>query len=160
MGWRGCWLLCCRVFPSLTQKTEQNKTLLRAFVEAVNAQAWERLDTLVAPDFIRHSSAAGSQAVRSRDDLKAFLQGEFETFPDAHESVEDLVAEGDKVAARHRFRGTQTGPMGPYPPTGRTMTADYLAIYRIEDGRIAEAWVEWDNRSGLAQLGHCQGGPP
>jgi hypothetical protein len=44
--------------------------------------------------------------------------------------------------------------MGPYPPTEKVMTADYLAIYRVEDGQIAEAWAEWDNLSGLVQLGH------
>jgi predicted ester cyclase len=86
--------------------------------------------------------------------LKAFLRGELETFPDAHESLEDLVAEGDRVAARHRFRGTQRGALGPYPPSGRRLEATYLAIYRVEDGRIAEAWAEWDNLAGLAQLGH------
>lgn len=135
-----------------------NKTIVRAFVEAVNAQDWHRMDALVAPGFIRHSHAAGPPAVRSRDALKAFLQQEVETFPDANETLEDLVAEGDRVAARHRFRGTQQGAMGPYPPTGKVMTAAYLAIYRVEDGQIAEAWVEWDNLSGLAQLGHYQ--PP
>ena len=44
--------------------------------------------------------------------------------------------------------------MGPYAPSGRVMTADYLAIYRLVGGRIAEAWVEWDNLAGLVQLGH------
>jgi predicted ester cyclase len=44
--------------------------------------------------------------------------------------------------------------MGPYPPSGKLMTADYLAIYRVTDGLIVEAWAEWDNLTGLAQLGH------
>ena len=135
-------------------QTEQNKAVVRAFVEAINAQDWCRLDELVAPHFVRHSHAAGEPGVRSRDELKAFLSGEFATFPDAHESLEDLLAEGDRVAARHHFRGTQRGPLGPYPPTGRTMEADYIAIYRVEEGRIAEAWAEWDNLAGLTQLGH------
>jgi hypothetical protein len=54
-------------------------------------------------------------------------------------------------AVRHRFRGTQTGPIGPYPASGKVLSAAYLAIYRLADGRIAEAWVEWDNLSGPAQ---------
>ena len=83
-----------------------------------------------------------------------FLKSEYVTFPDATEVLEDLVAEGDKVAARHRFRGTQLGPLGTYPASGRVLEATYLAIYRIEDGRIAEAWAEWDNLAGLRQLGH------
>ncbi len=131
-----------------------NKEIIEAFVEAVNGQDWLRLDSLVAPGFVRHSHAAGPPGVRSRDDLVAFLRSEFDTFPDAHERIEDLVAEGDRVAARHRFRGTQRGPMGRYPPKGRVMEAEYLAIYRIEEGRIAESWAEWDTASGLVQLGH------
>jgi predicted ester cyclase len=46
--------------------------------------------------------------------------------------------------------------MGAHPPTGRVLAATYLAIYRIEGGRIAEAWVEWDNLHGLRQLGHVR----
>ena len=135
-------------------EVERNKAVVRAFVAAVNAQDWSRVAELVAPDFARHSHAGGSPGVHSRADLHRFLRGEFETFPDASEEVADLVAEGDRVAVRHSFRGTQTGPMGPHPPSGRVMAADYLAIYRLAHGTIAEAWVEWDNLSGLVQLGH------
>lgn len=46
---------------------------------------------------------------------------------------------GDRIAVRHTFRGTQTGPMGHYPASGKEMCADYLAIYRLADGKIAEA---------------------
>jgi predicted ester cyclase len=79
---------------------------------------------------------------------------EFATFPDAHETLLDLVAEDHKVAARHQFRGTQLGLMGPYPASGRVLNATYLAIYRVENERIVEAWAEWDNLAGLKQLGH------
>ncbi len=83
-----------------------------------------------------------------------FLQAEFNTFPDAEETLMDLIAEEDKVAARHEFRGTQLGPMGPLPASGKVLQATYLAIYRIDNGRICEVWAEWDNLSGLKQLGH------
>ena len=91
--------------------------------------------------------------MRSAEQLVAFLQGEYATFPDARESLLDLVAEHDKVAARHRFRGTQLGPLGSFPPSGKVLDATYLAIYRIDEQRIAEAWAEWDNLAGLRQLG-------
>ena len=83
------------------------------------------------------------------------MRAEFATFPDATETLLDLVAEGDKVAARHRFRGTQLGPMGPFPPSGKVLDANYIVIYRIENSRIAEAWAEWDNLAGLRQLDHA-----
>lgn len=132
---------------------DRNKAVVRSFVEAVNVQDWDRLDDLVAPGFVRHSAAAGHPGVRSLADLKKFLHAELTTFPDAQETLEGLVAEDDMVAARHRFRGTHRGPLGGHAATGRTMDVDYLAIYRLADGVIVEAWAEWDNLAGLSQLG-------
>lgn len=133
---------------------EDSKSIVRAFVEAINSKDWARLRSLVSPEFKRHSVAAGEPCVRSAEELTAFLVAEYATFPDAHETLLDLLAEGKKVAARHLFRGTQLGPMGQFPPSGKVLEATYLAIYRIESGRIAEAWAEWDNLAGLKQLGH------
>jgi steroid delta-isomerase-like uncharacterized protein len=137
---------------------ERNRTTVRAFVAAVNAQAWERIDAVVAPDVVRHSRAAGSAQVRSREELKAFLRDELTTFPDAHEEIRDLIAEGDKVAVRHGFSGTQRGPLGSYPPSDKRLESEYLAIYRLAGGKIVEIWAEWDNLSSLIQLGHIE--PP
>lgn len=133
---------------------ESNKKLIESFVLAINTSDWDSLRRIVAPNFIRHSYAAGEPGVGSCEDLIEFLQSEAQSFPDGREELLDLVAEENKVAARHRFSGTQTGFLGPFPPTSKKMLAEYLAIYRIEDGRIAEAWAEWDNQSGLTQLGH------
>jgi steroid delta-isomerase-like uncharacterized protein len=140
----------------MTSETERNKHLVREFVCAINARDWDGLERTIATDFVRHSSAAPS--VGSREELKEYLRRECEVFPDARESIEDILAEGDKVACRHRFRGTQVGAMGAFPASGRVLTADYLAIYRVYGGLIVEAWAEWDNLSGLAQLGHYKPG--
>lgn len=83
-----------------------------------------------------------------------FLRREYETFPDAQEAILDIFAEGEKVAVRHHFRGTQHGAMGSYRPTGKAMNAEYITIYRVRNGQILEAWAEWDNLAGLRQLGH------
>jgi len=58
------------------------------------------------------------------------------------------------MAVRHRFRGTQRGALGPYPPTGKVMDVEYIAIYVVRGNQIVEAWAEWDNLAGLKQLGH------
>ena len=137
-------------------QAEQNKAVVRAFIDAVNAQAWERLDDLVAVDVIRHGPASGQGPLRSRVELKAFLRREAATFPDAHEAVHFLVAEGDKVAALLGFRGAQRGALGPFPASGRTLTADFIAIFRVAGGRITEVWVAWDSWGALIQLGHVQ----
>ncbi|HLV02906.1 MAG TPA: ester cyclase, partial [Acidobacteriota bacterium] len=96
--------------------------------------------------------------IRSRDELIRFLRDEFMTFPDGQETLLDLFADGDRVAARHRFAGTQKGPLGSLPPSNKTLSAEYLAVYRLESGRIVEAWVEWDNLNSLKQLGHIPPG--
>lgn len=134
--------------------TEQNKRIIRAMIAAVNAQRWDELDELVSESVVRHSQNADAPPVRSRSALKAFLRGEAQTFPDAEETVLFLVAEDDKVAARLRFRGTQKGPLGPFPASERTLVADFTCMYRLEGGRVAEIWVEWDTLGALIQLGH------
>jgi steroid delta-isomerase-like uncharacterized protein len=130
------------------------KQTILAFVDAIKGQDWAWLDALVAPDFVRHSIAAGEPAVRSRADLVGFLRREYETFPDAREAILDIFAEDEKVAVRRHFRGTQHGAMGSYLPTGKTLNAEYITIYRVRNGQILEAWAEWDNLAGLRQLGH------
>jgi steroid delta-isomerase-like uncharacterized protein len=137
---------------------ESNKAVLKAFVEAINARDWPKVESLVAPDVIRHGSTPNTQRGRGRESLLAFLRAEDEAFPDSVETIRFLIAEGDLVAARLNFRGTQRGPSGPYPPTGKVLDADFLAIFRIADGLVAETWVEFDNLNSLTQLGHYQ--PP
>jgi len=137
---------------TMAHDIEANKRVIQAFAAAINARDWHSLDDLLAVDFVRHSNAA--PGVRSRDDLVRYLRSEFDIFPDARETIKDILAEEDRVAVRHAFRGTQTGAMGAFPPSRKVLKADYLAIYRVAGGKIVEAWVEWDNLSGLVQLGH------
>jgi len=73
--------------------------------------------------------------------------------PDQKVVNEMLIAEGDKVAAYATYSGTQTGPMGGFPATGKSVNFKFLGFFRIEEGRIAEIWVEWDNLNMLTQLG-------
>jgi steroid delta-isomerase-like uncharacterized protein len=134
------------------------KRVVREFVDAVNRQDWRRFDDLVAPDFVRHSSTFRQSHVTNRDARREFLVAEFKTFPDARELINFLVAEGDKVAVHSHCQATQQGPMGKLPATGRVLSADFISIYRIADGRIKEAWAEWDSLNGLIQLGHLK--PP
>ncbi len=134
--------------------TMDPKQTVQAFIDAINSQDWSKLDSLVATNFVRHSFAAGDPPVRSRSDLVMFLRREFEIFPDAQEIILDIFAEGEKVAVRHHFSGTQRGAMDLYPATGKIMNAEYIAIYRVRNGQLIEAWAEWDNLAGLRQLGH------
>jgi predicted ester cyclase len=64
------------------------------------------------------------------------------------------IGEGDMVAVYATYTGTMTGPLGDLPPTGKSMESKFITIFRIEEDRIAELWVEWDNVAMLTQLGH------
>lgn len=144
--------------PVAPSGEDSNKALVRDFIDAINRQDWARFDQLVAPEFIRHSSTFGQSQITNRDQLREYLQGEYKTFPDAFERINFLVAEGDKVVVHSHCYATQHGQMGPYPPSGRTLSADFISIYRIAANRIVEAWAEWDCLNGLIQLGHFE--PP
>ena len=127
---------------------------MQRFIEAVNNRDFNTLDELVAPNVVRHSQATPGIDVRSLDDLKQFLQQDLEAFPDAHQEVNMMIAEGDKVAVYMTYTGTQEGVIGAYPASGNNVDVRFLGILRIEEGKIAEIWVEWDNLNILTQLGH------
>lgn len=134
--------------------TETNKATVRAMIEAINARDFAALDTLVAPAMVRHSAATPDLVVESRDQFTAFLRADLEAVPDATQEIHQLIAEDDLVAVRATYAGTQDGPFGPFPPSGRAFSLPFLAVLRLEDGRIVEMWVEWDNLNVLTQLGH------
>jgi steroid delta-isomerase-like uncharacterized protein len=83
----------------------------------------------------------------------ALQQGFLTTFPDQHVRLEHMIAEGDHVAIRASFIGTQSGPMGEFPASGNKVDGPFIAFFRLESGKIAELWVEWDNVDMLSQLG-------
>lgn len=76
-----------------------------------------------------------------------------DAFPDLEVDVVALVTEGDRVAAHFAMRGTHDGVYHGVPSTGRQCEAHCTAIYRVADGRIAEAWMTWDSLGLLEQLG-------
>jgi steroid delta-isomerase-like uncharacterized protein len=91
--------------------------------------------------------------VTSRDQFIQLQQSFQTSVPDQHVAIEQFIAEGDRVAVLATYSGTQTGPMGGFPATGNAFESPFLGIFRIEAGKIAELWVEWDNLAMLTQLG-------
>ncbi len=74
--------------------------------------------------------------------------------PDSKVEINQMVAEDDRVAIWATYSGTQEGAMGPFPPSGKRMVLEFGAIFRVEEGKLAELWVTWDNMAALSQLGH------
>jgi len=139
--------------PSPDAELAQNKEVVKRFIEISNDANWDRLADVVADDFRRHSAATAGEPVRSLEEFIALQQGFMATFPDQHVRLDHMIAEGDHVAIRATYTGTQSGPMGDFPASGNKVDGPFIAFFRIESGKIAELWVEWDNIDMLTQLG-------
>ena len=142
--------------------TEENKALIRRAYEVANrGNLTENLSTTdesLAPDFVFHDPnipfpAAG---IRSREDYKQFVSGFLAALPGQF-TIEDLIAEGEKVVFRYTYRGTHQGPWRGVPPTGKAVTFTGTITYRIVAGKAVEAWQNADNLSVLHQLGLIPG---
>lgn len=140
--------------PSQLSEAEANKNVVHRFNEALNTFNFDLFDELLRSDFVRHSQASSDVQVRSREEYKRFNEQWVTAFPDLHATIHFLVAEGDKVAANATLTGTQMGPMGSFPASGKKVESKFLSIFRLEEGKIAEIWVEWDNLVILKQLGY------
>jgi steroid delta-isomerase-like uncharacterized protein len=137
---------------------EQNKAVIRQFFDAWNSRRPEAFDDLITPDVVRHCDATPDVEARSREQIKEFLAQDTAIFPDSVQTIKLLIAEGNHVAAWVTYEGTQLGPMGPLPPSGRKTQFDFGAVFRIDGGKIAEWWVTWDNMKILRSLGHLPSG--
>lgn len=130
-----------------------NKELALTAFETVAAGDMDALDDLIAADYVRHCQATPDVEVNSLAAFKEFLLNDRASFPDPQLQVVHLIAEDNLVAFWASYAGVQEGPMGPFPATGNRMEIDFAGIHRIEDGKIAETWVTWDNLTALTQLG-------
>jgi steroid delta-isomerase-like uncharacterized protein len=143
---------------AMNPDTERNKAVVRRFFEAWNSRQAVAFDELIAPNVVRHCEATPGLEARSIDDIKEFLRLDTAVFPDSVQTIQRLLAEDDLVAVWTTYEGTQKGPMGPFPPSNRKAQFDFGAVFRMENGKIAEWWVTWDNMTVLRALGHLPGG--
>ena len=108
------------------------------------------VEELIAADAITHWGNSESNAVAA---VRADVERYFAAFTDVHSSIEALIGEDDKVVLRWNTTGTHTGPYGKVLPTGRVVTMTGVDMYRLEGGRIVEAWSMWDALAAYQQLG-------
>jgi steroid delta-isomerase-like uncharacterized protein len=131
---------------------EDNKALVWRFVDEVQSRGnIDLIDEICAPEFVNHSAPPGIPA--DREGVKAVTAMFRGAFPDSYFTVEDMMAEGDKVATRKTFHGTQEGEFMGIPPSGRSVSMGLIDIVRISDGRVVEHWSMGDSLGLMQQLG-------
>jgi len=129
-----------------------NKELSRRFTEFFSTGDEALAEQVLSPDVVFHGTA-GDGELRGIGEMKAFVAGYRRAFPDARSTVEDQVAEDDKVVTRWRAHGTHRGELGQIPPTNREFEMSGVTIERIARGKIVEVWVARDELGLLRRLG-------
>lgn len=129
----------------------ENKALLRRWFEEVwNQGSPEAVDGLMAPDAVVH---AATGTLRGPEAFKAFQSAYRNAFPDVHLTLDQIVAEGDMVAARWTARGTHQGDGLGFAATNARAEFQGMVFARIRDGRFVEGWDCFDQLGMLQQLG-------
>ncbi|MFN2582828.1 MAG: ester cyclase [Candidatus Dormibacteria bacterium] len=132
--------------------TQDNKALVRRYYDEVfNQRRPELVDQLAVVDYVEHDPFPGQGSGIA--DLKARVQLILDAMNPVHFTIEDILAEDDRVVVRWSQQATQTGPFMGIPPTGRTATFNGIDVHRLRDGRIAEHWHVVDLFALLQQLG-------
>jgi len=129
----------------------ENKKIVRRYQEIYNSNDLEVLDEVVSEDLLTPKIMPGIPS--GMEGAKAAHRIMLGGFPDYQTVIDDLVAEGDKVAARITMSGTNTGTFMGIPPTGKRISFTGIYIARIANGKIVEHWGEEDSISLLQQLG-------
>ena len=128
---------------------EQNKALMRRFLESSIADDQTTFRELLAPDFVAHLAGGPQNREAFLQQNKVFVLA----FSDRQFTVKDQVAEGDKVVARATWQGTHSGYFQGLPPTGKRIKISAFIIDRIKDGKIVEHWSLFDQMGMMQQLG-------
>lgn len=134
---------------------DENKALVRRFIDQIFVQGRpEAVDELLADHFVPHTWPSTGDG---KGDLKRAIERVSIGLTDSHFTIEDMIAEGDRVAVRVTARATQVGEFMGLPPSGKTYTIGEIHIFRIQDGKVTEHWHQFDQLGLLRQLGAMPG---
>jgi steroid delta-isomerase-like uncharacterized protein len=121
------------------------------FEEWINQKNLSSVDDIVAPDYVDHSLPP--DAPRGPASTKKFLPPLLAAFPDVHVTIEDMIAEGDKVVVRNTWHATHKGTWNGIQATGRPVTFSGIVIWRIANGKVTDRWASLDELGMMRQLG-------
>ena len=129
--------------------TATHKAIVRRYIEQVlNEQRLDLAEEFLAENIELH----GSGIPPGLEVVKQWFATFATAFPDGYTTIEDMVAEDDRVVARTTFNGTHKSEMQDIPVTGKTVSMPGIAIFRLDNGKIAEGWLVNDNLSMTRQL--------
>ena len=135
----------------MTADLDANKNIVRGFVAAWNDRDFDRFDTLMADNAVLY---VGGMSISCNAAGTRAIAGEWTTaFPDWQFELLDLIAEGDRVVAHMPYAGTFKEPISGVAPTGQFARVDEMVIFRIAEGKVAEAWEVYDEAGMWRQLG-------
>lgn len=136
-----------------TAMTETNKNVSRRVLEEIfNEGRYEIVGEVVGDDYVGYDPAQPELTI-GPDGARRQAEGYRAAFPDLRLTIEDQIAEGEKVVTRWRGSGTHEGELFGIAATGKQTTVTGITIDRIIDGRIVESWTNWDTLGLLQQLG-------
>jgi steroid delta-isomerase-like uncharacterized protein len=143
----GCAHPTTRSMAMSAETRDDNKRSVANLFETFNRGDLSQVDALVGPEYV------GAQGDKGPAGFKTVVVGLRTAFPDLHYTVDDLVADGDRVAVRWHWTGTHRGPFRGFPPTGKTVSNSGTGIFRLRDGKIVGADLETDRLGFLEQIG-------
>jgi steroid delta-isomerase-like uncharacterized protein len=147
--WLAAMLVGCATTPPGT--VEHNKTIIRRYFEEWANHGDARVaDELIAQNLVLRNPPS---VVESLDEYKQGMAAFHSAFPDLHFTVEDQIAETDRVVVRWTLRGTHLGELQGRPPTGNSIAVTGTSTFRIAAGKIQEIWVNMDRLGFMTQLG-------
>ena len=133
--------------------SEANRAVALEFQNIVSRHYLSALDRVIAPTMQMHDPASPPMPTPGPEGMRAFFGMYITAFPDIKSEEIHAVAEGDRVCLHWRCTGTNTGPLGPMPATGKKVDFQGMEVHRIADGKIQDTWVTWDKVGMLQQLG-------
>lgn len=131
--------------------SDENKAASHRLFDGVNARDLTALDVFFHPEYVNHNAFPGQTqgSAGARIAVRNILEG----LPDLSFTVEDIIAEGDKVLVRLTVRGTHRGPFRGVQPTGRSFAIGALELFRMREGQAVEGWMQWDMLGLMEQIG-------
>lgn len=132
--------------------TESNKERVRRMEdELFNKRNLDAIDEFISPDYVLRTAAEGMP--NDREAIRESIAMYVNAFSDLHISVDELIAEGDRVVGVFTFTGTHDGDLAGMSPTQRSISVRQIAMYRIEDGKVVEEWEVSDQMGLMQQIG-------